>query len=266
MRISVLIQSGFVLFVAVGAWIRPLSATRRLKIVSMAGGTIAAILLTRLTVYSHGIYDWLPAALLLVPYWQIGQFFISPSQKAQYRLAAFDRMLLKIIFSHPRRSLLWPALDLYFELAYLIVYPLIPAGLAVLYAAGQRHHADHYWVIILLATYVCLAITPWVPALPPRVLTSFPQAHHDNRVRLLNQWILRQASIQAITFPSAHVAAAAAASLVLLKLVPWVGLAFTWLTVSIAVAAVAGGYHYAADILLALIVAVLVFVSLHWLF
>ena len=49
-------------------------------------------------------------------------------------------------------------------------------------------------------------------------------------------------------------------------LVPWVGLAFTWLTVSIAVAAVAGGYHYAADILLALIVAVLVFVSLHWLF
>lgn len=232
----------------------------------MAAFAIAAILLTQLSVHSAAIYDWLPAALLLVPYWQIGQFFTSPSQKVEERLAAFDRMLLKITFSHPPRNLLWPALDLYFELAYLIVYPLIPAGLAVLYAAGQRHHADHYWVITLLATYVCLAITPFVPALPPRVLTSCPKVRPSNRIRLLNQWILRQASIQAITFPSAHVAAAAAASLVLLKLVPWVGLAFTWLTISIAVAAIVGGYHYAADVLLALVVAVLVFAGSHWLF
>ena len=85
------------------------------------------------------------------------------------------------------------------------------------------------------------------------------------KIRALNQWILRRSSIQAITFPSAHVAASMAASLVLLAFVPWVGLVFTWLALSIAVAAVVGGYHYAADVLFALLIVVLVFLGLHWL-
>src|SRR5262249_28162769 len=162
-----------------------------------------------------------------------------------------DRGLLNITFSNSVCNL-WPALDLYFELAYLMTYALIPAGLAVLYWAGRRHYADYYWAVVLMATYVCLAITPFVPALPPRVVTGYAQRLRSSRVRSLNQRILSQASIQAITFPSAHVAAATAASLVLLELVPWVGLVFAWLGISISVAAIVGGYHYVADVLLAL--------------
>jgi len=37
------------------------------------------------------------------------------------------------------------------------------------------------------------------------------------------------------------------------------------LALSIAVAAVVGGYHYAADVLLALLIVVLVFLGLRWL-
>ena len=86
------------------------------------------------------------------------------------------------------------------------------------------------------------------------------------KIRALNQWILRRSSIQAITFSSAHVAASMAASLVLLAFVPLVGLIFTWLALSVTVAAVVGGYyHYAADVLLALLIVVLVFLGLHWL-
>ena len=74
-------------------------------------------------------------------------------------------------------------------------------------------------------------------------------------LRLLNLWILRYASIQANTFPSAHVAASLAVSLALIRLLPVVGLAFLWLSVSIAAGTVVGRYHYAADALLGAVLA-----------
>ena len=42
------------------------------------------------------------------------------------------------------------------------------------------------------------------------------------------------------------------------------GVIFLWAALSIAVATVVGGYHYAADVLFALLVAVLVFVGSLW--
>jgi membrane-associated phospholipid phosphatase len=44
-----------------------------------------------------------------------------------------------------------------------------------------------------------------------------------------------------------------------------VGLIFLWVALSIAVATVVGGYHYAADVLSALLVAILMFVGTFWL-
>src|SRR5947209_17674065 len=135
-----------------------------------------------------------------------------------------------------RETSISPVPGLYLELAYLIVYPLVPLGVAALYIAYKRHHADYYWVVVLLATYTCFAVTPFVPALPPRLLTGHVTFEiPPNRLRDLNRWILRGASIQAITFPSVHVASSAAASLVLLRLEPHVGLIFLWAALSIAV-------------------------------
>ena len=71
-----------------------------------------------------------------------------------------------------------------------------------------------------------------------------------SKMRVLNLWILRHASIQVNTFPSAHVAATIGASLALLRLVPLAGLVFLWVSMSIAVGAVVGRYHYAADALI----------------
>ena len=116
-------------------------------------------------------------------------------------------------------------------------------------------------MVVLLATYTCFAVTPFVPALPPRVSGYDKFEIPPNSVRALNRWMLSRASIQAITFPSAHVAASAAGALVLLRLEPRVGLIFLWVALSIAVATVVGGYHYAADVLFALLVAVAVFIA-----
>ena len=272
MRIAEWIQLAFASLMTMAAWVHPLARERRLKVSALAAGAITTLLAARFTVHflptlsSSVVRDWLPAVLLLMPYWQIGQFFRSPNQNLQNRLASLDHFLFKILLLHPEKKPLPIALALYLEFAYLIAYPLIPLGLAVLYTTGLRHHADQYWVAVLLATYVCLAVTPFVQALPPRMLADYIAFYiPPTKIRALNKWILRRGSIQAITFPSAHVAASWAASLVLLEFVPWVGLVFTWLALGIAVAAVMGGYHYAADVLLALLVAVSVFIGLHWL-
>jgi membrane-associated phospholipid phosphatase len=49
-----------------------------------------------------------------------------------------------------------------------------------------------------------------------------------------------------------------AAALVLLKLEPRVGLVFLWMALSICVATIVGGYHYVADVLVGIGIAVLV--------
>jgi membrane-associated phospholipid phosphatase len=270
MRIAEWIQIAFFSTLVLAAWRCPL-ARRRIRVTGFAILAIAAILGSRFMLYfapphfSSVVRDWLPAALLLVPYWQVGEFFTGPKQSVQTRLTTFDLSFFKAVHIEPANTSIGLLPGLYLELTYLMVYPLIPLGLAALYIAGMRDHSDYYWVVVLLATYTCFAVTPFVPALPPRVLTGYDRFEMPpNSVRALNQWILRRASIQAITFPSAHVAASTAAALVLLRLEPPVGLIFLGVALSIAVATIMGGYHYAADVLFALLVAALVFVGTLW--
>jgi membrane-associated phospholipid phosphatase len=268
MRVAEWIQIAFFSILVLAAWRYPLARRRRLRVTGFATLAIAAILAARFMFYSASprfssvVRDWIPGALLLVAYWQIGEFFTEPKQSVQDRLAAFDRSFFRTVHIEPAKTSIGPLRAFYLELAYLMVYPLIPLGVAALYLADLRHNADYYWVVVLLATYTCFAITPFVPALPPRVLNGYDRFEiPPNSLRAFNRWVLRRASIQAITFPSAHVASSAAAALVLLRLEPGVGLIFLWVALSIAVATVVSGYHYAADVLFALLVTVLVFVG-----
>lgn len=271
MRVAELIQFVFILLLALSAWMRPLTLRRQLKVAGLAalGSTLILVTCCVASVISpfssNLIRDWLPAALLLVPYWQIGQFFTAPNRTAQARLATFDRALFQALHLQSTKASIG-GLALYTELAYFLVYPLIPLGLAALYAAGMRNRSDYYWAVVLLATYACFAVTPFVQALPPRMLSSYARFETPpTAVRSLNRWILDCASIQAITFPSAHVASSTAAALVLLRLKPIVGLIFLWAALSIAVATVVGGYHYGADVIFAVLIAVLAFVGTLWL-
>jgi membrane-associated phospholipid phosphatase len=271
MRVAEWIQIAFFSMLVLAAWNRPLARRRQFKVSAFATLAIALILAARFMFhfapahFSSIVRDWIPAALLLVAYWQTGEFFAEPNQSVQARLAAFDRSFFRAAHIQPAKTSIGPFGALYLELAYLLVYPLIPLGIAVLYFAGMRQFADYYWVVVLLATYTCFAITPFVPALPPRVLADYDGFEiPPNSLRVLNRWLLRHASIQAITFPSAHVASSAAATLVLIRLEPSVGLIFLWVALSIAVVTVVGGYHYAADVLFALLVAILVFVGTLW--
>jgi len=262
------IQAVFVVLLAGIAWCRPLGRKRQLNASALAAVALAAIALAQFSARWMNplafsvLQDWLPVLLLLFPYWQVGQFFTGADAAAEKRLASFDRSLFRSLGAAPPNTSIGSATGTYLELAYLLVYPLIPLGLATLYMMHLRQFVNYYWIVVLLSTYVCFAVTPFVRAMPPRVLDSYEKFRMPpSKLGAVNRFILRRGSIQAITFPSAHVASAMAASLVLLRVAPWAGLIFLLISVSIAIATVVGGYHYAADALLASLVAVVVFAA-----
>jgi membrane-associated phospholipid phosphatase len=113
--------------------------------------------------------------------------------------------------------------------------------------------------IVLSATYLCFGSTLAIRARPPRILLGYVGFRIPiTRARAVNREILDRASIRVITCPSAHVASALAAALVILHLRTWIGLLFVWAALSIAVATIVGGYHYVAEVLSAALIAALV--------
>jgi membrane-associated phospholipid phosphatase len=254
MRTSEWIQGGFAALLAAVAWVAPLTVRRRVAITVLAAGAIAVIALGRLSEFilapraASILRDWLPVPLMLIPYWQTGQFFKGPDLKIQAWLVDTDRWFFRIA---ARTG--WDfgrAARLSMEWAYSLCYALATLGLATLYFAELRRDADAYWYFVLIPTYLCYVITPFFPALPPRSLNEVRPRPRRTKSRVFNLWILKYGSIQAISFPSAHVASSLAVALVLLRLVPAAGAVFLLITFWIAVAAVVGGYHYAIDVVL----------------
>ncbi|HMF65915.1 MAG TPA: phosphatase PAP2 family protein [Edaphobacter sp.] len=266
MRTSEWIQIGFAIILAAAAWMSALPARRRWIVTLLAAFAICAVAVARSLVHFLAplkvsvARDWLTAALMLVPYWQTGQFFMGPNEKIQAGLAAFDRKWLPGVTAtsgtpHTR-------IGFSLEIAYLFCYPLVPLGLAALCALGLRQYANVFWFVVLVSTYICYAITPFVPALPPRSIAGAQTPSTVlNAGRAFNRWILRHGSIHAISFPSAHVASALAVSLVLLWFAPLTGLVFLVISICIAVAAVVGRYHYALDVLFGALTALVVFLA-----
>jgi membrane-associated phospholipid phosphatase len=265
MRTSEWIQGGFASLIAVGAWIVPLSWRRRWAITLLALCALAGVALSRASAYflapvpSSILRDWFPVFITLIPYWQTGQFFTGPNHSIEAWLAASDRLF----FSFLSRSG-WKfgrTARLSMEWAYSLCYPIVPLGLGALYFAGLRRDADVYWFLVLVPTYICYAITPFFPALPPRSLDGSRTEPRTNKSRSFNLWLAKHGSIQAISFPSAHVASALGASLMLLHFLPVAGAVFLIISFWIAVAAAAEGYHYGIDVVLGALVSVAVYLA-----
>ena len=96
--------------------------------------------------------------------------FSGPNHRIEERLMAFDRWLMPRAAGTSGTSR--TGFGMVLEVAYLFCYPLVPLGLLALYAVGQRNHVAGFWLVVLVATYLCYAITPFVPAYPPRDLAG----------------------------------------------------------------------------------------------
>ncbi len=266
MRAAEAINIAFFSFLISLAWLRQLAPNRRAKVtafgIAVIGLVLGAQFLGKLfsPLAATVIRDWLPAPVFLMAYWTAGLFFTDANQKLQSRLIRFDRKVLGWLKGSPAGACIPRPVAAYFELAYLLCYPLLPFGMGVLYVARRGNYADEFWTIVLSSAYLCFAALPFAQTLPPRMLTAAGEPDlPPTKARELNLWILHYGSIQVNTFPSAHVATAFSVSLMLLCLVPQAGMVFLWISISIAIGAVLGRYHYAADALIGAAIAIAVF-------
>jgi membrane-associated phospholipid phosphatase len=198
-----------------------------------------------------------PLPVLLGGYWLSGSFFVSPMRRVEAWLMAVDNRFLR----HPG------ILDAYhegprivrefFEAAYVLVYAIIPAGVATLALGGHSDAIPRFWAVVLLAEFVSYGTMPWVQTRSPRVLESPKRAvQSELAIRRLNASILNRGSIQANTVPSGHAAGAVATALAVADAMPVAGIVFMLIAAAIVAATVLGRYHYLVDSLLGIVVAV----------
>jgi membrane-associated phospholipid phosphatase len=255
-----LVTLGYVSYLALVSFVSPIfrpARPRALLAAAVAWTACAAAWFsdTDLESLSEPALIVVPALILLLGYWLSGLFFVRPQPAIERRLLRLDRAVL------PRMSAArWahgaPRLLLeYLELSYLLVYALLPAGAVVMAVAGEVSDVARFWTVVLLAEFACYAVLPWIRTRPPRVLEDPVGSPPAIGIRRLNLAIARRASIQANTLPSAHTAGAVAAALCVIEISPNVGAAFMLLAVSIALATVAGRYHYFVDSVLGALLA-----------
>lgn len=198
----------------------------------------------------------LPALFLVASYWLSGLFFTGPMPAVEHVLLRVDRWLFprlglaRLAAGGPR----WVLEGL--ELAYLLVYLMVPAGAFVLAAAGHAEALPRYWAVVLAAALASYAMMPWVQTRPPRAIEAEdPLRGRTLWFRTVNLAVLSRGSHQANTVPSGHAAAALAAALSVAEALPAAGAAFVTLAMAIALATVVGRYHYAIDTGLGLVLA-----------
>ena len=211
--------------------------------------------------FSIGMSSVMPLVYLLAGYWLPAMLVREPDTRLERRLLAVDYALFgtnglrRFERSAPR------ILIEYLELAYLLCYAVVPAGFAILLLAGYGEGAlDRFWSVVLLASFICYGLLPWLPSRAPRAIEAASGATRSS-VRRLNLAVLDRASVQWNTFPSGHTAASLATALAVGAHMPIAGVVFGVVALSIAAGSVAGRYHYAADAIIGAAVAVLVFLT-----
>jgi membrane-associated phospholipid phosphatase len=242
----------FSLFIAL-AWLRPVTGRRRRNATLIGAVGIALSLLApfaqrALFFFLPFARDLLPAPLMVLAYWQTGCLFGPSNERLQTSLETVDRKLFGTVLGYCHEQLAHNWIMSYLELAYLFCYLMIPLGVGLLYLMKMPLSVQQYWSVVLPASYLCYASTAFFQTMPPRLSLRDPHyGLRPNKIRVLNLFIVKTASIRLNTFPSAHVAVSVAAGLVLLRLAPLAGIIYLWLSLSIAVGAVVGRYHYALD-------------------
>jgi hypothetical protein len=218
-------------------------------------GVSAAMMICAVFLGMPGIF---PLAYVLVGYWLPASLVTQPNAAIERRLLAFDWQLFAgrlpdFVRRAPR------FLIEYLELAYLCCYGVPAVGYAWLVVARGSAKAEHFWEIVLLASFLCYGLLPWIPSRAPRAIES-TKLPARSAIRQWNLAILQRGSVQWNTFPSGHTAASVATALALGPDVPAGATVIGIVAASIAVGSVVGRYHYAADAVAGVLTAVFAYV------
>lgn len=195
--------------------------------------------------------DWLPLALVLLAYREMGWFALPQRDHLlESRFLAWDHAFLGAGIKTAIESL-GPFLPSVLEIAYALVYTLAPFAVALLYVLRRRDSVDRFLLIFVSAVLLSYSQFPFWPSQPPRTLFPADQLPlYDTVFRRFNLWMLGSYGIHTSVFPSAHVAGAFSAAFGLREALPaarfWSRMLLI-IAVFIAFATVYGRYHYLAD-------------------
>ncbi len=262
LRTSEWITLGYFAYLACAAVAVRLPSARRRWVTGTAAVVVTSVLgLASFEALAVALRDWAPLVYLLLGYWLPVLFVTTTSQAFERTLLALDRRWFGVSSLNTVTERTPRALIELLELAYLCCYPLVPAGLACLYVSGLRQETDRFWTAVLLAVFSCYGVLPWLSTRPPRVIEAERgPTRSSGFFRRANVQVLQRASIQLNTFPSGHVAASLATALAVGASLPIAGLVLVLLALGISVASVVGRYHYAADALAGVALALAAFV------
>jgi len=207
------------------------------------------------------VRDWIPVVLLVVAYWSIDWVpAAAPNRELERTLVAWDRTLLSdwgVREATEHFGLLLPTV---LELAYLVLYAVVPLSIASFYFYDEREQLDNFLFPFLLGTLTAYALLPHFPVEGPRFAFSGEDLPHVESVfRRMNLWILNHWDIRSSVFPSGHVAAAFSTAFAMRLAAPGRRALFgALLAIALLVwmNTVYGRYHYAADGLASLAVSV----------
>jgi membrane-associated phospholipid phosphatase len=228
-------------------WLLPVGSASRRKAASLGSAVVVTVFVVAMT-GPWAFRAWGPIAYLFAGYW-MPALLVTPTKDQSFEawLARADTGLRRWLPPVPR------ALAPLLELAYLLCYPLVPLSFTIVWIQGGSMDVERFWLAVLLSGYACYVTLPWLISRPPRA-----RQQHGVRsgIRHLNAHVLARWSHQFNTFPSGHVAVAAAAAVGAGSVSTEAGVAFGAVVAAISVGAAAGGYHYVLDVILGLIVAV----------
>jgi len=195
--------------------------------------------------------DWYPLALIPLLYAEL-----VPLNLAVWDGHYFDALILgveaRIFGGQPSRELAvaapWLPLSEALHGAYLSYYFLIYGPPLILYLQGRRDAFRQVVFGVMLVFFAHYLFFIYFPVQGPRYLFPAPGgAIAAGPLYQLTHAVLEAGSSQGAAFPSSHVGVAFAQTALavryLPRLAPWLAL----LSTGLAVGAVYGGFHYAAD-------------------
>jgi membrane-associated phospholipid phosphatase len=237
------ITIGYFLYLAGAACLRPVARRRRVVLLALA--IAAIVVIPALARFGYPLVRaWAPAAYILIGYYASAYVFIAPSTALESWLMAWDRRLLG---DPATRFAAWPRpLLAFLEIIYLGCFLLVGAGFLVFAASGRADLADWYWTLVVAAEFGSFAPLAFIQTRPPWAIERKPVLA-DRRVHELAVGMTDRFTIRVNTFPSGHVAGSLAAAIAVGAVMPRTGALFLVLAVCIAVATVAGRYHYIVD-------------------
>lgn len=213
--------------------------------VTGASAIVAIVVAARLGGF---VRVWWPVVSILAGYWACGQTFERPMVGLEQRLERTDERwlwrtgLLDRLGRAPRVALE------YLEAAYFGCVLLVPGGLVVLRLGGHGGETSRYWTAVVIAELAAFGTMPWIQTRPPWAIEPpGPLARRGLVMGRLARMLVDHATLRVNTVPSGHAAASLAAALAVFHAMPGAGAFLLAIAASIIVASVAGRYHYAAD-------------------